>query len=71
MKRAMAMAITMVCGEEGDSDGNNGVGQGTATAIRRAMVTAMRVAGDKEGKSSKGGKGKGNGDEGGGRQRGG
>ncbi len=66
------MAITMAGGKAGDgnSDSKNSVGQGTETATKRAMATAIRVAGDKEGKDSKVGKGKVNGNEGGGQQKG-
>ncbi len=62
-------AITMAGGKEGNGDGNNGVRQGTATMMTRAMVAAMRVVGCKEGKGGKGGKGQSYSVEGGGRQR--
>jgi hypothetical protein len=64
------MAITMAGSKEGDGNGNNGVRQGTVMATTRAMVAAMRVIGDKEGKGSKGGKGQGYSNKGGGQQRG-
>ncbi len=51
-------------GDGGKSNGNKGGGQATATATTWAMATAMRLAGDKEGKC-KGGKFNSNGDEGG------
>ncbi len=81
MKRVMALATRMECDEESDcfsgkSDGNEGGRRLTAT---RAMVTVTvttwlmamvtRLAGNKEGKGE-GGKGDGNGDEGGGRRSG-
>ncbi len=72
----MALATRVACNDEGN-DGNRGKsngdeGGGRATAMRAmamatamvptwAMVTAMRLAGDKEGKG-KGDKGNGNGD---------
>jgi hypothetical protein len=61
------MAIAMNGGEskEGDGDVNNGGGQVTATATKRVMATAMRVAGDKEGHGD-GGKSDGDGIKGGG-----
>ncbi len=55
----MAMAIMMAGSEEGDSDSNNGVGQGTPMATTWAMVAATRVVGNKEGEGGKGGKVKG------------
>jgi hypothetical protein len=81
-KRAMAAAMRVACNEEGDGDNNEGDGDkggGRASATRAmamamvtvptwAIVTTMKLAGDKKGKG-KGGKGNGNGDEGGGQQR--
>jgi hypothetical protein len=64
------MAITMAGGEEGNGNGDNGVGQGRVMATRRAVAAATRVAGDKEGKAGKGSKGQGYSNEDGGRQRG-
>jgi hypothetical protein len=61
--RAMAIAMRVAGNEEGNCNSDKGVRQGTAMAMRRAMAAAMRVAGEEE---SKGGKGDGNGDEGGG-----
>ncbi len=66
----MAPAITRAGGKEGDGNGNNGVGQGTAMATTRAMVAATRMVGNKEGEGGKGGKDQGYSNEGGGRQRG-
>ncbi len=60
----------MAGGKEGDGNGDNGVEQGTAMARMRAMATATRVAGNKEGKGGKGIKGKGDGNKGGRQQRG-
>jgi hypothetical protein len=62
----MEMARKMAGGKEGNGDGNNGVGQGTAMARTRAMAAATRVAGDKKGKGSEGSKGQDYCDEGGG-----
>ncbi len=64
------MAIMMAGSKEGNSDGDNGFKQGTATAITRAMAAVTRVPGNEEGEGGKGGKGKGFSNEGGGRQRG-
>jgi hypothetical protein len=82
MKRAMALATRVEsCDKESDgfgskSDGDEGGRRLTAiramaTVMVMMWVTAMvtRLAGDKEGKGE-GGKGDGNGDEGGGRRRG-
>jgi hypothetical protein len=69
MKRAMATAIMMAGGKEGDGGGDNGVGQGRAMATTRAMAAATKVAGDEEGEAGEGGKGQGYSDEGGGRRR--
>jgi hypothetical protein len=51
--RAMAAAMRVVGDNENDGDygkgndnGNKGVRQGTAMAMRRALVTATRVAGN-------------------------
>jgi hypothetical protein len=41
-------------GSKGNGNVNKGVRRGTATAAKRAMVTAMRVAGEEQGKVSKG-----------------
>ncbi len=49
----------------GDGDSNEGGRQATATAMKRAMVTAMRVVGKKE-DDSNGGKSNGDGNKGGG-----
>jgi hypothetical protein len=38
--------------KEGDGNGNDGGGQATAMAIKRAMATAMWVAGEEEGHGS-------------------
>ncbi len=35
--------------KEGNGNGDNGGGRATSTVMKRAMATAMRVAGDKEG----------------------
>jgi hypothetical protein len=47
-----------VSGGNGDKEGNGGSNKGgdqvTAMATKRVMVTAMRVAGDKEGNGNKG-----------------
>jgi hypothetical protein len=51
-------------GNGGKSDGNKGGGRATATATTWAMATAMRLAGDEEGKC-KGNKFNSDGDEGG------
>jgi hypothetical protein len=51
-------------GDGGKSDGDEGGGQATATATTWVMATAMRLAGDEEGKC-KGGKFNSNGNEGG------
>ncbi len=60
------MAITMNGGssKEGNGNGNKGGRCTMATAMRRAMATTMRVAGDEEGNGNSG-KGDGNGIEGG------
>jgi hypothetical protein len=50
--------------KEGDGDSNKGSEQATATATKRVMVTAIRVAGNKKGNSN-GGKSNGNSVEGG------
>jgi hypothetical protein len=50
-------------GDGGKSNGNKGGGQATATATTCAMVTAMRLVGNEEGKC-KGGKFNSNGDKG-------
>ena len=47
---AMAIAMNGGGSKEGDGNGNNGGGQATATATKRALATAMRVAGNKESK---------------------
>jgi hypothetical protein len=74
----MALATRVACNEEGNGNrgkinGNEGGGRSTetramgtvmATAPTWAMVTALRLAGDEEGKG-KGGKGIGKGNEGG------
>jgi hypothetical protein len=52
----------------GDGDGNKDVRQGLTMAVKRAMVTATRVAGNKEGNGNKDGNG--NSKEGGRQQRG-
>ncbi len=84
MARAKALAMRVACNEEGndgdrgksnwDKGGRQGIAMRsmatvTVMAPTWAMVTAMRLAGNTEGKG-KGGKGNGNGDEGGGQQRG-
>jgi hypothetical protein len=79
----MVLAMSMACNEEGNFDNNEGNGDecggrvtatrvmamATVTAPTWAMVTTMRLAGDKNSKG-KGGKGNGDGDESGGQQRG-
>ncbi len=59
------MAITMAGCEAGNGDGYNGVGQGRAMATIRAIAAAIRVAGNKEDKAGKGGKGQGYSNKGG------
>ncbi len=66
--RAIATSITLAGGEEGDGDGDNGVGR--VTAMSRAMAAVARVMGDEEGNGCEGGKGEGYYDEGGGQRRG-
>jgi hypothetical protein len=66
----MVTAIMMAGGEEGNGKGINCVRQGTAMATKRVMVTATRVAGSKEGKGGKDGKGKGYSNKGGRQRRG-
>ena len=75
----MALAMRVACNEEGNGDNNEGDGDkggrrasatramvmATVTAPTWAIVTMMRLAGDKKAKG-KGGKGNGDGDEGGG-----
>ncbi len=66
-----AMAIAMNGGgrsEEGDGNGDKGGGQAMAAATKRAMATAMRVAGNEEANGDCG-KSDGNGIVGGGRWR--
>ncbi len=63
------VATNVSCNKEGGgdgskSDGNKGGGRATATATTWAMATAMRLAGNEEGKC-KGGKFNSDGDEGG------
>ncbi len=60
MKRAMATSTRVVDDKESDNNGDKGVGRGTVTATERAMMTAMRVAGNKEGKGAKEGNGNSN-----------
>jgi hypothetical protein len=50
----MATAVTIAGGKEGNGDGDSGVRQGTVMATKRSIVTVTRVAGDEEGKGSKG-----------------
>ena len=82
MKRVMVLAARVEsCDKESDGFGSKSDGNkcGRQLTVTRAMVTVMattwvmamvtRLAGNKEGKGE-GGKGDGNGDEGGGRQRG-
>jgi len=81
MKRAMALAMRVGCNEESDgfgskSDGNEGGrrlmatrAMATATAKTWVMVMVTRLVGNEEGKCE-GGKGDGDGDDGGGRRRG-
>ncbi len=70
---ARAKATKVSCNKEGGGDlsksnGDEGCGRATVTAITWAMATAMRLAGKEEGKC-KGGKGNGNGNEGGRRRK--
>ena len=74
----MALAMRVACNEEGNGDNNEGNGNegggrasatramamATVTAPTWAIVTTMRLVGDKKGKG-RGGKGNGDGDEGG------
>ncbi len=50
--------------KEGNGDSNEGGGQVTAMAMKRAMATATRVVGDEEGNGN-GGKSNGDGNKGG------
>jgi hypothetical protein len=61
--------VKVLCNKEGSgnggkSDGNEGGGQATATAMTWVMAKETRLTGNNEGKC-KGGKGNGNGNEGG------
>jgi hypothetical protein len=42
-------AVRVASDKVGDGDGDKGVRQGKVTAMKRAMATGMRVAGDEEG----------------------
>jgi hypothetical protein len=66
--RAMAIDMNGGGSKEGNGNGKEGGRQATATARKRAMATAIRVVGDKEGIGD-GGKSDGNGVKGGGRLR--
>jgi hypothetical protein len=73
-ERVMALVTRVVCDEEGNDDGSKSDGNeggrratamramATATVMTWAMVTAMRVVGNKKG-NGKVGKGDGNSDE--------
>jgi hypothetical protein len=60
---AMTIAMNGGGSKEGCGNCNKGGGQATATAAKRAMATAMRVAGNEE-SNGDGGKSNGNGVEG-------
>jgi hypothetical protein len=65
---AMAIAMNGGGSKKGYGNGNEGGGQATNMAMKRAMATVMRVAGDEEGNDD-GGKSDGDGVKGGGRWR--